>query len=351
MTRRWQRITYAATFTFVFVITSTSGTWAQGDAPPIEPQPLKIVSAEVVEGIPATAFLGPESCDQKQNIFLRPGVLSKYGAIIAKIDPDGKLVSQYDITKSSPDVDLSAFFINREGEVFASGYTDREAVADHGRTGFYVFAFAKDGTLRNKIKLDADLGALGPIAVFTSGKMLLTATDESDPQGRKAFNAIFDSDGKLVKKLTFADDEQIEKAIAGHDDSVVPNNPAFANDAVTLGVAVPGPNDSVYLLRHSNPATIYQVDAAGNLLKTLTVRSDHVGSFAANLLESQGRLAVVFGRWGSADTDIKVIDANTGDVVADYTDDFGGPTCFSAPAEFVVTGLKDGKMLLRRATP
>lgn len=344
------KLSCAAVTVFLFLIGAANG-WSQADPSIIEPQPLTIRSTKVVEGVPASAFIGPELCDQEQNVFLRPTALSEDGAIIAKIDAGGKLVSQFDIKPTAPNVVLSSFFVNREGDVYATGHTDRQTAAEQGRTEDYVLVFAKDGILRNKVKLDANLGPTGPIAAFTSGKILVTALDGDDPEGRKAFNAIFGSDGKLVKKLTFAEDDQTARAIAQHDDSVVPDNPPLTNEAVILGTTTAGPNGTVYLIRHSNPATIYQLDDGGNVLKSFSVRSDGVGRFGAGLFESQGRLAVVFGRWGSAEAEIKVLDASSGEVVASYTDDFGGPTCFTAPAEFVMPGLEGGKLLLRRATP
>lgn len=198
--------------------------------------------------------------------------------------------------------------------------------------GYAVVNFGSDGKRESVVRLEGGHFFPSQLAVFPSGEMLLSGiqrrTRES-PYLYRAFNALYDARGNLVKQLSLDEDPKIERSIEAGDVRYA-RTAKEGNMAVTLGRAVSGDDGNVYLMRRTSPATIYVISSAGQVVRKLVIASPNAGQMPGAMQVSKNKLAIKFyrectseGCWGASYT---VVDATTGKKLADYApgDDVGG---------------------------
>lgn len=205
--------------------------------------------------------------------------------------------------------------------------------------GYSVVNFGPDGKRESAVRLDASHFFPSQLAVFSSGEMLLSGiqgrTRES-PDLYRAFTALYDSRGHLVKQLALDEDFDIERAIEAGDARYV-RSPKQGNRAVTHGIAVSGDDGNVYLMRRTSPTTVYVISSTGEVMRKLVIAPPYAGQMPGGMQVSKNKLAMKFYRECASTTcegaSYTVVDATTGERLADYAagDDVAGTLACYAP--------------------
>jgi hypothetical protein len=283
--------------------------------------------------VPSTAifdsvrsFALPTTCDDKGNVYVKPlppdgdesGPLlmfSKTGVQQAKFDMSGAL-------------GFNVFGIRPKGGI--------ATVRDE--QGMSVVNFGPDGERESVVRLDPAHFFPSQLAIFPSGEMLLSGVQTRTrevPDIYRAYTAIYDAVGHLVKQLTLDEDREIERAIEAGDARYV-RNPKQGNKAVALGVAASGDDGNVYLMRRTSPPTVYVISSTGEVVRKLVIAPPYAGQMPAGMQISKNRLAMQFYRECASlaceGASYTVVDATTGEKLADYAagDDVAGTfTCYA----------------------
>jgi hypothetical protein len=205
--------------------------------------------------------------------------------------------------------------------------------------GYSVVNLGPDGKRESAVHLDAARFFPFQLAVFPSGEMLLSGiqrrTRES-PHLNKAFTALYDARGHLVKQLLLDEDPEIERSIEAGDVRYV-GTTKEGNKAVTLGRVVSGDDGNVYLMRRASPAPVYVISSTGEVVRKLAIAPPTAGQMPGALQASKNKLAVMFYSECTATTckgaSYTVVDAVTGEKLADYAagSDVGGTFACYAP--------------------
>jgi hypothetical protein len=211
--------------------------------------------------------------------------------------------------------------------------------------------FASDGKRDSVHRLDAAHFFPSQLAIFPSGEILVSGIQlrtKEIPDTYKAFTAIYDAEGHLVKKLGLDEDAEIERAIEAGD-SRYATSPNHGNRAVTGGLAVVGDDGNVYLLRRTSPATVFVIDRSGDVIRKIVVTPPSPGQMPGGMQVVKNRLAMKFYRDCTASNcegaTYSVVDARSGKKLADYEsshDLVGTFTCYAPnPDRFSLTGMSD----------
>lgn len=240
------------------------------------------------------------------------------------------------------------FNVNGDGEVFEL-YRDGK-----GRGTIAKF----DGSGKNvaKIALDERFSPEGDFGIFKSGEILVAATEVGDR--KKPFTAVFDKNGKMVKRVDFSDDTRILEAIKTHDEGFVRSDQDYhRNAAIGSGSVAYSSDGNLYVLRHTTPAIVYTVSPSGQVVNRFEVESGEPALVPYELFERDGQLAIVFGRrsqGGEIAARLMVVNAKTGESLRafDAGDDLGvAVVCFEPPDQFTFVGSSEDKFALKRAKP
>jgi hypothetical protein len=158
---------------------------------------------------------------------------------------------------------LENFFVASDGRVDLLAWAQAR---DHPGYHAYVVKFAANGSLESKIQIEMPEHTLpGHIAVFRSGEILVSGRNRFTP-----FTGVFASNGKLIKEILEAEDEELgRRAQAGDADVLAHSN--VGNDAVDLGGVVAGSDGNAYLMRRTSPALIYVVSSRGEVIRKLHI--------------------------------------------------------------------------------
>jgi hypothetical protein len=262
--------------------------------------------------------IGHVRCDEKGNLYLRPynsEMAISHSVLkgpIQKIDSDGNIVTTYSVSDAVPNssggVAGVAFFVSGDGTLY------RIVATNERKPTLYILKFGQDGSVDSAIHLQTDFFVPYQLAVFKSGELLV-----SGGLGEKqieAFTGIFDSTGKLIRKISNSEDEESTKKVQV-DASLTFQGSGFISSALASGDVAPGSDGNMYLMRASSPAVIFAISPAGEVVKTFKVDSGDPQFTAITLRSAPGRLAVSFRRDQSPELFIKVVDFE-GNVLAAY---------------------------------
>jgi hypothetical protein len=204
------------------------------------------------------------------------------------------------------DVIGKAVFVSDDGKVY------QVAIA---LGSVYVVEFAQDGAVKTKTKLEIDphLVLPGHFAVFKSGRYLLIG--ETGKDARTPFTAVFNTDGRLVKKIYEPEDEEGRRKAELGEVEYAPSD--IGNRFVSSGDAAVGSDGNVYLLRGASPTLVYVISPAGDVARKLRIGAGN-SDLAARIKSYAGRLAI----WsdspnGSDQYLVKLIDFQ-GNSIANY---------------------------------
>lgn len=255
-------------------------------------------------------FAGASKCDGSGNVYARPVGHSGgdyFLAPIRKIGQDGKIGDAFSLTRLWSDAVGRGFFIDADGDVYQA------AIAPGG---VYVVQFARDGSVKSKVKLETQ-GFFDPwhLVVYKSGRFVVSGIEGGNQ--RTPSTAIFEPDGKLVKRIYEPEDEDARKR-AEQGDADFTHNAAIGNRFVDLGDISLGSDGNAYLLHGTSPALVYVISPTGDVIRKLRVGADSSGLSFRSIDSHAGRLAVGLARFGHIEvfvTDLK------GTPIADYSMD------------------------------
>jgi len=286
--------------------------------------------------VPSTAIFDsfrsialPTACDEQGRLYVR--LMTPSGDIgpVLRFSKTGVQEAAFDLSAA---VGFNVFGVRPKGGV--------ATVQDE--QGYMIVNFGPDGKRESAVHLDDAHFLPSQLAVFPSGGMLLSGiqrgTRES-PGTYKAFTALYDSDGHLVKQLSLDEDNEIERAIEAGDVRYA-RTTKHGNTAVTLGKAVLGDDGNVYLMRRTSPATVYVISSTGEAVRKLVIVPPNAGQLPGGMQVSKNKLAVMFARECVSEicegASYVVVAATTGEKIADYAagGDVGGPlTCYPSDPE------------------
>ena len=187
------------------------------------------------------------------------------------------------------------------------------------------------------------------VVPFKSGDFLVTGMETSGKEPAP-LTAIFDSSGKLLKRVTLPEEKVDNQALEPVSSEVKDSRSSVS---LSWGAGSPSSDGNAYILSGTSPATVYIISPGGEVTRKLKVDpgdSEEVGFW---IQESEGQLAVLFTKANQPGQIIKVLNSGTGKTVANYNP---GPLgvglgCFEAPDQFTFAAHRAGKLVLVRAQP
>jgi hypothetical protein len=289
--------------------------------------------------VPSTAvfdsfrsFALPTACDEKGRLYVK--LLTPdgdNGGSLLRFSKTGVQEAAFDMSAA---VGFNVFAVRPKGGV--STVQDEQ--------GYSVVNFGPDGKRESMVHLDGAHFFPSQLALFPSGEVFLSGiqrgTRES-PGTYKAFTAVYDSRGHLVKQLSLDEDNEIERAIEAGDARYA-GSPKQGNKGVTLGMAVSGDDGNVYLMRRTSPASVYVISSTGEVVRKLVIAPPFAGQMPGGMQVSQNKIALMFRRDCTSSITCEgaasytVVDAITGEKLADYSsgDGVGGAfACYASEPE------------------
>jgi hypothetical protein len=253
-------------------------------------------------------------CDDAGNVYARPfdpyDPMSSFQAPLLEVTP-GKAAGSLRINHSFQSPHAARTFFVRAGEIYvltgpSYGVND-------------VVEFVSNGSVKTQVRLGGlDSGVeVWHLAVFKSGEYLLFGVTGENL--RTPFTAVFNADGRFVKKIYEPEDEDARQKAEGGDpryDLCCANSGnAFAFDQADVAAGADG---NVYLLHGVSPPLIYVISPAGEVVRKLRIDAGDPALTANSIRFHAGRLAVGFDWLGHVPQNlIKVIDLK-GNSIADY---------------------------------
>lgn len=225
-------------------------------------------------------------CDAAGNIYARPLNVASHSSSdearipLVEITREGKLATTFQASAPGlEDAVTGHVFLHADGRVYQL-------------VGSLVVEFAKDGSVKSRTRpqTGADVN-LRHLAVFKSGRFLLTG--ETDGDRNTPFAAVFEPDGRLVKKIYEPEDEYARgRAKAG--DSEYANYVAgrsLGNNFAGRGDVTVGDDGNAYLMHGASPTIVYVISPAGEVLRKFRVASSEPGRAAWSIKSYGNRLA------------------------------------------------------------
>jgi hypothetical protein len=272
----------------------------------------------------------PMKCDAEGNVYFRAFQYPRpTAAPVAKISVDGKQVVHFALKNSNSseiqEADITDFTVDLRGNVYLLARVQEESVVR-----FYIVGFTPEGKYETARSLD--LGFFpAQIAVFASGEFLITGSNvqgEGAKATGEAVTAIFDRDGTFVKKIGASADVKIGPPAGGakKDETAEPTEPTDPAAAIHLGMAMPGDDGNIYVLRAADEPFVLVISPAGEVLRKIVIKPSNPRY--SKLLEIQVSSGKLVGQFQRSDVEegrryddlvqYSVFDAATGERLMDY---------------------------------
>jgi hypothetical protein len=192
------------------------------------------------------------------------------------------------------------------------------AVADWSNPGIHVVKFSPEAKVESDVQLDFASFIPYQLAVFPSGELFLSGTEDGTQGHRyKSFAAIYDKAGHLVKRLTLDGDAEIDRAIELGDSRYATRGPSSGNSAAEQGMVATGEDGNIYLVRRRSPAIVHAISSSGDVVRKVVVEPQTSGDMPFEMQLAKGKLAFVFDGWtgsrGSGNSKVMVADASNGE--------------------------------------
>jgi hypothetical protein len=312
-------------------------------------QPIALVQSETVvfSGEFARPVQSPVKCDSEGNAYIRP--YSPFTSPLLRLSWDG-VVTSFLVT-SAPGFEKarpSDFAVSPGGDVY-------ELVApDLDQT--FLLRFTKDAQYSSKITLTPSLEPW-QLAMFSEGSVFVSGFEWPPLADRgkrtlkltsKPFTAIYDTSGRMVKRLPLPMEEP-QKGIVG-----AATDPRAA---ISLASAVTGPDDNVYYLRRSAKPTVFVISSSGEVVRTVSIAPPDKGFEPETIKVAAGTIVVQFvrdnPRTQNTDSLFVVADWQNGRQLAVYTAPIEVGFAFACytPDGFTFLTTRDKKMAIARAVP
>jgi hypothetical protein len=287
-------------------------------------------------------------CDDDSNLYLRlvPSPSYKVGAQpIVELSPKGESLTTYSAQGSDSSLYLIDFNVSLSGHVYGIG-------ADH--EGIYLVTFDSDGKIKTKSKLEMSF-VPSKIAGFESGQYLISGVDRGtreQPINHTPFTGLFDSDGKLLKKISLVDDQKIKDAADRDNKGGAGGAAPPENLAIAWGAAAPGYDGNVYLMRRVDPAIVYVISAGGEVIRRLSIPPPQAGMLPESIESTANGLVISFTN--DQNVSILIVDPIKGDRRAEYSSppEVGAALgCYAGQQNFLFLGSQKGQMVINRVEP
>jgi len=257
---------------------------------------------------------GAPKCDATGNVYARPIHLDAsagdeyFLAPTKQVTPEGRTTGSFSLTNVWQDYVGRGVFVDGKGTVYQA------AIAPGG---VYVVAFAQDGSVKAKIKLETSTD-VDPwhVAVFESGRLLISGL--SGEHQRTPYTAVFEASGKLVKQIYEPEDEDARtKAVAG--DTEFTGYPGdWGNNFVDRGDVTLGSDGNAYLLHGPVAPFVYVISPTGQVIRKMQIG---VGDFSEvsrvtgrtehpfrTIKSYQGQLAIGLATWAHIEARVTTLD-------------------------------------------
>ncbi len=348
---------------------------------------------------PAFMLASDMRCSLKGNIYFVYSdapelVLGQPNAIstlpISKLSIDSKTITQYQVPPISGyrGVLRLDFDVVPDGRVYALLTALKESdEKDKSRPAYFIAKFKDDGSVDSYFKLgDAPAGRIQPLrfAMFRDGSLLVTGTAVEGEQ-LHAFTAVMDRSGIYATAIKLPHDVGPiplgagpgggqERGGQGAASSASEGDPQEAKEhaaagrrkaeaspvsAVSGGSMITAPDGNVYLLRATDPARLYVLSPAGEVVRQFEVSSPAPGLTPTDMgMAGQDNIFIRFAHIATSSADfgqvpdlISVLSPHTGEVAAVYRlatgeGAFNLAACAASPNNFLFVGATDdGKYL------
>lgn len=282
-------------------------------------------------------------CDQAGNVYARFFDVSTVGnpsaAPIQQITPQGKLAQSFQFSRAGEVIPTRGMFVTADGNVYVL----------YGGPQPGAVQFAKDGAVKSRTTLLTGVD-IDPwhVAVFPSGGFLVAGT--TGKEGRTPYTAVFDANGKLLKRIHEPEDEEARtKGEIG--DIEFTYNRSWGNVFAEEGDVTVGSDGNAYLLHGTSPAWVYVISPSGAVIRKLQMDADDDHNFRS-IVSDGGRLAMGFAGFGQ--TIIQVMDLK-GNPAGRYTiagaeGDLLDLACYDSSGFTFVTGDADTKPYVVKAS-
>lgn len=305
---------------------------------------------EVIETVAVNApanpvMVVPVDCDEIGNIYLRFfDNDSPLKEPVYKFNNRGERQASYSVAGDhmfdGMGKGASDFAVGKNGDVYLLAHSERTS---------YILKLDKTGHIKSKIQLEVDFDP-SHFAVFDSGRILATGTGlgtRKSPDPHTIFTAIFESDGKLIKKVSPPQDEEfVTAAERGDSEFVEPGQLGGGNYAVDLGMVTRGSDGNLYVLRHASRARVYGISPEGEIVHSFELSPDDSGRLPAAISSFDGKLAVAYaGKGESRGSAIRLVGLD-GRAYSTYDTSSLGATfaCYSKPGRFTLITARNGQM-------
>jgi len=295
----------------------------------------------------SSSIIGPFACQGGDILYSLYDMNDPLKVPIGRISPRGELKAQYRISDAGADLQGGDFFVSSEGDVYQAAW--RAGTWDE-----WIVSYGKDGTYKSKTKIDEKISPHA-FAVFSSGSFILTGLEEEGPPGDRtktlAFTGLYDSSGKLLRRIKLPNDKLIADGVSKRDTDFT-GTATITNIPVVNGRVVSGSDGNVYIMRRTKPATIYGISPSGEVVKTIRLEADPKLPEPFFLQAREGGLVVGFQSSGvRSPTLIKVVDFD-GNVMSTFDVDpsLGAAfTCFESPNKATFLTMRDRALTIVEA--
>jgi hypothetical protein len=286
-------------------------------------------------------------CDAVGNVYGRPLDMSNHSAADESRIPVREFTGE-----GKPGTTFNASGLGLSNALSKHVFVEPDGVVYQVVTLFpanvFVVEFGKDGSVESKTQLQTGTEvAPWHLAVFRSGRFLLSG--EAGKQGRTPYTAVFEPDGRLVKKIYEPEDEDARgKAEIGDAQFA---DSSIGNSFVNHGDVTLGSDGNAYLMHGASPTVVYAISPSGDVVRKFRVASSEQGQEASSIKSYDGRLAFAFS--ASDHVEIQVTDLE-GTSVAAYrvaTNDVLDLACYDAGGFTLIAVDASTNLYLLRAKP
>jgi hypothetical protein len=287
---------------------------------------------------------GALRCDRSGAVFYVPGSRkAELAQSIVRVSADGKrtrVFSMRDIPKFK-DSSIYDYSVGPQGEVLL--LSSRENTS-------YLVIFDESGDFKSVEQIDAGDVLWMHLAMFDSNLVFVGGRRNGD---LKPVSAIINIRGQLVRTISLPGDVKPDRDPPKKGQS---SNYDLAVDLTILE----GSDGSVYLARGTRSGPVFELNAAGQVLRRIDLTPPTSKSILVDIKQSHGQIAVVhldqkLGTMETADVNVSILDAAEGNVIRRFhhKDATLGSAlaCFS-PDEMTFIGSDDrGEMEIVKAGP
>jgi hypothetical protein len=264
---------------------------------------LKAGARIVLPFVRAMDMVGASKCDQSGNVYIRPvdrevGDPDEYLlGPIRQVTPQAKIAGTFRVRDVLSEVGAGrGIFVRGDGSVYQAALA---------RGGVYVVAFAKDGSVKAKTKLQTG-GVVDPwhLAVFESGGFLVSGN--AGDGMRTPYTAVFDADGKLLKQIHEPEDQDAGRRAEVGDSDII-HNDGRGNDFADRGDVTLGSDGNVYLLHGTYPPLVYVISKTGEVVRKIRIGTSDSDLGFMNIQSHAGQLAIGLARFGHTEVHLTTL--------------------------------------------